>query len=74
MHHKRKRPRTKSASQSPFPHGSRNGEAPGHWNILFHSRPRRRRDDGAAKLVLRGADPDVLLWDLGNRKPHRYYW
>lgn len=22
----------------------------------------------------RGADPDVLLWDLGNHKPHKYYW
>ena len=74
MHHKRRRPRSASSSKPPFPPSSRKGESPAHWNILFHSRPRRRRDDNSARLVLRGADPDALLWDPGNRRPHVWYW
>jgi hypothetical protein len=69
MNHKRKKPRTKSRSTGAFPNGT-----PSHWNILFHSRPRRRRTAMTAVRLLHGADPDVLIWDLGNHKPHKYYW
>lgn len=69
MNHKRKRPRTKSRSVGAFPSGT-----PAHWNILFHSRPRRRRDARTIRKLLSGADPDALLWETGNRKPHIYYW
>lgn len=69
MHHKRKKPRTKSRSVGAFPCGT-----PSHWNILFHNRPRRRREHARLIEVLRGHDPDALIWDLGNCKPHKYYW
>ncbi len=74
MHHKRKRPRTQSDSDGQMTPGSRHGEAPSRWNILFAHRPRRRRTRKTLEMVLRGADADALTWDLGNRKPHHYYW
>jgi hypothetical protein len=69
MHYKRKKARTRSRSAGVFPNGT-----PAHWNILFHNRPRRRRDTMALMRVRRGADPDALVWDLGNSRPHTYYW
>ena len=69
MHHKRKKPRTKSRNTLNFIK-----EAPAYWNILNHSRPRRRRDAERLAKLMRGADPDDLVWDLGNHKPHVYYW
>lgn len=35
--------------------------------------PARRRDARACHQVLRGADPDGLVFELA-RKPHRYFW
>lgn len=69
MNHKRKKSRTRSRSTGAFPNGT-----PSHWNILFHSRPRRRRSARTITRLLHGADPDTLIWDLGNHKPHKYYW
>ena len=69
MHHKRKRPRVLSRGRSRFPDGS-----PAYWNIQHHSRPRRRRDELRLKAILRGADADAVSWELGNHKPHVYYW
>lgn len=69
MHHKRKKPRIKSRSVGAFPSGT-----PAHWNILFHSRPRRRRERTRLAKVLRGHDPEPMIWDLGNSRPHKYYW
>lgn len=69
MHHKRKRPRTKGRSHASFPNG-----APAAWNILHHVRPRRRRDLHRLRLVRRGADPDAIAWETGNRRPHVHYW
>jgi hypothetical protein len=69
MHHKRDKPRTKSRSIGAFPDGT-----PAAWNILFHSRPRRRRDRARLSELRRGGDPDSLVWELGNRRPHIYYW
>lgn len=74
MHYKRKKPRTKSDSFKSWAIGSRHGEAPGHWNILFHSRPKRRRNKSNCHKVLQGEDWDHIVWDLGNRRPHIYYW
>lgn len=74
MNHKRKKPRTKSASRGKWWGGSRSGEAPSHWNIIFHSRPKRRRDKYNCIKIMHGCDPDGIVWDLGNRKPHTYYW
>lgn len=69
MHYKRKKPRTKSRSVGAFPDGT-----PSYWNILFHNRPRRRRERVRLVAVLRGKDPETLVWDLGNSRPHKYYW
>ncbi|MFB2531942.1 hypothetical protein ACEYYA_07235 [Paracoccus sp. p3-h83] len=69
MNHKRKKPRSHSRRTARFPDGS-----PAFWNILYHSRPRRRRTAAALARLLRGADPDGMVWDLGNRKPHLYFW
>jgi len=69
MHHKRKRPRTRGRGRARFPNG-----APAQWNILHHARPRRRRDDRRLRALLRGADAEAVVWDLGNRRPHIYYW
>ena len=69
MNHKRKKPRIKSRSIGAFPNGT-----PGHWNIVYHSRPRRRRTARQLRGLLKGSDADRLVWDLGNHKPHTYYW
>ena len=69
MNHKRRKPRTKSRSKGQFPCGT-----PAHWNILFHSRPRRRRNKRNCSRILKGYDENKLIWDLGNAKPHHYYW
>ena len=49
----------------------------GNWprvhDVLHHSRPTRRRVHALERKVLRGADPDDLVWPDG-RKPHVYYW
>lgn len=66
MNHKRTRPRTKGLGCG--------REAPAHWNILFHSRPRRRSNRANCHKILLGFEPDSLDWPLGNRKPHQYYW
>lgn len=74
MHHKRKRPRTQSDSTSHWHKGSRRGEAPSWWNILFAHRARRRRTLKTVRAIFHGADVEAAIWDLGNRKPHHYYW
>jgi len=74
MHYKRIKPRAKSKSTAALFGGSRAGEAPSHWNILFHSKPRRRKDKTGCHKILNGADPEGVVWELGNRKPHVYYW
>ncbi len=68
MNHKRKRPRTKSISPSPYP------TVPSRHNIVFHTRPRRRKDAATETAVMHGEDPDAMAWSLGNHKPHVYYW
>lgn len=56
MHHKRKRPRTQSDSTSHCHKGSRRGEAPSWWNILFAHRARRRRTLKTVRAIFQGAD------------------
>ena len=74
MNYKRKKPRIKGVSNGKCSGGSRTGSAPSHWNIIFHTRPKRRRDKNNCVRVIHGYDPNGLIWDLGNRKPHTYYW
>lgn len=70
MKHRRKKPRFRSRlSKGTFPNGN-----PSWWNIVYHSRPRKRRDAGKCRQVKKGYDPDLIIWDLGNHKPTVHYW
>lgn len=79
-HYKRGRPRTVP------PHHARGGGKydvhperrwmrcwPRWHDIVFHTRPRRRRTREAVILVMQGRDPDAILWPV-EKKPHVYYW
>ena len=71
MNYKRKRSRTKGTGKGP----ENMNTTPSHHNIFFHSRPRRRRDKHRCLAVMQGkTDPDGMAWELGNHKPHVYYW
>jgi len=47
---------------------------PGWWVRQFMNRPRRHLNHDLCRKVLRGDDPEGLVWPPGNRKPHRYFW
>jgi hypothetical protein len=48
---------------------------PGWWTKTFMNRPKRRRDARMLRGVLVGSvDMDAAVWELGNHKPHYYYW
>lgn len=66
--HRRARPRHRTYSRT-----KSMSSWPRWWDILHHNRPRRRRDRATEGLVIRGADPDGLCWEL-SRRPHKYYW
>jgi hypothetical protein len=71
-HYKRKRPRTAGS------HGTSRGfwirHWPRWWDIVFHTRPRRRRDAELTHAVQRGVlDADNVAWSV-DKKPHHYYW
>lgn len=74
-HYKRKRPRT-----SPT-HNARGciktywlNTWPRWWDVVFHTRPRRRRDKATMQAVKSGwIEADAANWSVGN-KPHSYYW
>lgn len=68
--YKRKRPRTSARVNRP-----RNMQSwPRYWDVIFHRRPRRRRDAELTRAVLRGViDPDDTAWSV-DKKPHNYYW
>ena len=78
-HYKRKRPRT-----SPT-HGFHNRRDPLHfqywghnwprwWDVVFHTRPRRRRDKELTRAVKAGLiDADNTVWSV-DKKPQVYYW
>ena len=74
MHHRRKKPRARTYHNR-WSCGTRTGEAPKHWNVLNNNRPKRRNDKrNCHKVVMGNVDPDGVVWELGNRKPHEYYW
>lgn len=49
------------------------GGWPRQHDILFHTRPTRRKKQRLEKKVLRGSDTEDMVWPDG-RKPHVYYW
>ena len=80
-HYKRGRPRT-----APSGNGHNKWEAekrgtdwywltrwPRWWDIVFHTRPQRRRTRKCLVAVMQGHDPDAILWPV-DKKPHIYYW
>ena len=50
------------------------GSTPKWWRKLHMTRPRRRENKRACRMILKGRDPDGLILPLGNCKPHVYYW
>ena len=44
------------------------------WDIVFHTRPKRRESRALEKKIMKGYDADGLVWPVGNHKPHTYYW
>lgn len=47
---------------------------PKWWDVVFHTRPRRRRESLMLRKVVIGAiDADNAVWPL-EHKPHKYYW
>lgn len=46
---------------------------PRSHNIVFHTRPQRRKTKRLLTKVLKGEDPENITWPLA-RKPHIYYW
>lgn len=70
MNFKRKKPRTASrSSRGVFSSGN-----PGWWNILHHSRPRRRDNKRICRLIMHGGDAEGLTWPIGTRKPNYWFW
>ncbi|WP_156150812.1 hypothetical protein [Hyphomicrobium sp. 99] len=47
---------------------------PKSWDILFHTRPKRRESRALEKKIIQGYDADGIVWPVGNHKPHTYYW
>lgn len=52
-----------------FPRGT-----PKWWRNLYMTRPRRYENKRLCHSIRQGADPDALVFPLGNHKPHVYYW
>lgn len=47
---------------------------PRWWDIVFHTRPKRREQSRLLHKVMQGHDPDAIAWPVNSRKPHNYYW
>jgi len=47
---------------------------PGWWVRQYMSRPRRQQNHRVCRAVEKGADPEGLVFPLGNGKPHVYCW
>jgi hypothetical protein len=46
---------------------------PAWWDRTFHTPVWRAKERVLERLVLRGADPDSIVWPR-LRRPHVYYW
>jgi len=81
-HYKRRRPRTTSVHGRHDNRWKYDPRRPdwrwmGNWprwhDIVFHTRPHRRRTREAIVQVMQGHDPDAIIWPV-EKKPHIYYW
>jgi hypothetical protein len=52
-----------------FPSG-----APKWWRKMFFTKPKRRENRRLCNIVLHDLDPEGIVFPVGNRKPHEYYW
>ncbi len=52
-----------------FPDGT-----PKEWRKYYMTRPRRHLNKKLCREVLKGRDPDLIVWPLGNNKPQVWYW
>lgn len=84
-HYKRRRPRSSGAKVNDYKvivkrlerKGLRYrwiGSSPGWWNAMEHIRPKRREAAAMERAILRGSDPDDLMWPVGSNKPHSYWY
>lgn len=84
-HYKRKRPRTTGGQKQYDKWKAKKfkgvgryywwmGNWPRWWDIVFHTRPNRRRASVVTRNVLLGkVDVDDASWPV-SKKPHIYYW
>jgi len=47
---------------------------PRWWRKTFMTRPKRCLNKRNCRAILNGRDYDVMIFPLGNKKPHLYYW
>lgn len=47
---------------------------PKWWRRLFMTRPRRHANAACCARIIKGTDPDGLVFPPGNHKPHVCYW
>ncbi len=73
-HFKRKRPRTALRRHRPSGRSFSLRSWPARWDIIYHTRPHRRRAQHMLAAIKSGRiDPDAAAWPL-SKKPHYYYW
>lgn len=77
-HYKRKRAKTSSSGQSNDRWNNKQRRWMCHWprwwDIVFHTRPTRRRAGMVTRNVLLGkVDAEDASWPM-SKKPHVYYW
>ena len=47
---------------------------PRWWDVVFHRRPARRRNQAKLVQIMHGYDPDGMTWDVARSSPHKYWW
>ena len=52
-----------------FPNG-----CPKSWRKMHMTRPKRRQNKSQCYRIATGIDNDGIIFPLGNRKPHYYFW
>ena len=46
---------------------------PGWWNRMYHTQPRRIEANRLCHFIVRGQDPETVLWPA-RKRPIHYYW
>jgi len=55
-------------------HEKKMSTTPKWWMKEFMNQPKRRTNKRICIAIMNGKDPDSLVYPVGNRKPHYYYW